>query len=113
MTTKAGRFNDDTGAMDEATNRRLFDVLGEIDPDLGGFDEKGHANRIKKVVKGIADFRAKLEKEKHKQIKFYRPEKEKKAKRTDTSADQSLPNVVAKATCNSSGTKLNTKASLC
>jgi hypothetical protein len=38
MCTKAGRFNDEQGAMDEATNRRLFEVMSEIDPELSNFD---------------------------------------------------------------------------
>jgi len=56
MCTKAGRFNDDKDAMDEATNRRLFEVMSEIDPELANFDQKGHKARMKKKVKGIAEF---------------------------------------------------------
>jgi len=56
MFTKAGRFSDERGAMDEATNRRLYEVFSEIDPEKIKFDSKGHKARMQKVVKGIAAF---------------------------------------------------------
>jgi hypothetical protein len=50
MCTKAGRFKDEKEVMDEATNRRLYEVMSEIDPELSNFDQKGHKGRIKKAV---------------------------------------------------------------